>query len=327
MRFSDEEKEIVRKLLAFERENNKGSDFLKELLFDDEDNKSDFAYLFWCYQRPKELVAILGGKKYHSILHKKLSVILFLNELAKERLITIIEPEGICSTEFFWGPYQYSCAYNDKVYFVPDGEPNTKEETDCYFDWKLSRWHPKYNGEVCVFTTETYQEDDVHIKKILNSRIFVSAQLKTLANNDFETVTDKSLKVSQGSFWISIAAFVVACIATCLTCISTCDTHSQINNAREQANSAVDISKRDSVALEDLKNFEVTTEGYLKRNDSIMSSILNILNKQPKNSGKQTSNSGKQPKNSDKQPKNSGKQTSNSDKQTSKKPNEKGLHK
>lgn len=317
MRFSDEEKEIVRELLAFDYENKMGGDFLLNVSnsHDWKDNESDYAYLFWCKEKADELVAYIKGK-YNPILHKKLRLLLFLNELARKRLILLLEKEGNYGDAFIWGPYRFlekTMPKDGKLHVVPDGKEFKKENANGYIDLKTNEWHCQTETGLQEHPKEKYLEDSVHIEKIIKSRIFVTAQLKKLAANNFETVADRSLKVSKRSFWISIAALVITAIAAVGTCFQT-------SLAREQANSAVDISGKNSVALEDLKNFEVTTEGYLKRNDSIMSSILNILNKQTEKSGKQTSNSGKQPKNS-------GKQASNSDKQTSKKPNEKGLHK
>ena len=331
MRFSEEEKEIVRKLLKFDYENKMGGKFLEEVAnsYEWKDTESNYAYFFWGNKNPEESVAYIKGA-YHPILHKKLSLVLFLNELAKKRLILLIEKEEGYGYAFIWGPCKFiekNNPQNGQLHFVPEEKELKIENANGYIDLETNEWLCQTETGLQKHDKEKYREDVVPIKKIINSRIFISEQLKTLAKNDFETVADRSLKVSKRSFWISIAALLITAIAAFATCFQT-------SLAREEANSAVDISGKNAVALDDLKNFEEKTEGYLKRNDSIMSSILNILNKQPKNSGKQTSNSGKQTSNSGKQtsnsgkqPKNSGKQTSNSDKQTSKKPNEKGLHK
>ncbi len=325
MRFSEEEKDIVRELLAFEYKNQVGGIFLKEISDsrDWKDSELAYAYLFWCNKRPEELVAYLAGEECESILCEKLKVLLFLKELAKERLVSFITQkiENSPVVGFIWGPYKFlkeNKPQDGRLYIVPDGKELKIENANGYIDLETNEWLcPTAIGLPAYHRKEIYLDDVCSVWKILNSRIFVSEELRTLAENNFETVADRSLKVSQSSIelsqqslkvsedslkvsqgslkfskWsirISWAALFFTCIATCLTCISTCDTHTQINNAREQANSAVDISKRDSVALEDLKNFEVTTEGYLKRNDSIMSSILNILNTQTEKSDKQTS--------------------------------------
>ena len=286
MRFSEEEKEIVRELLKFDIENKTGGDFLKEISDsrDWKDTESDYAYLFWCRERKEEFVAYMFGSKSQSILHKKLSVILFLNELARKRFILLLEKEENNSYAFIWGPCKFLKKEPQKgrLHFVPDGKELIIENANGYIDLETNEWLCQTETGLQKHKEEKYQEDSVHIEKIIKSRIFVTAQLKKLAANNFETVADRSLKVSKRSFWISIAALVITAIAAVGTCFQT-------SLAREQANSAVDISEKNSDALEDLKNFEVTTEGYLKRNDSIMSSILNILNKQTEKSGKQTS--------------------------------------